>query len=143
MPGLGLHLGEAGMLEIRPGIGKFPGPFGGAMIIDHFFLRGGHGRIGPWIHEPLEGDGMDGCIHMVLRHFVDAEQRHRAPRERDCLRHSLLHHVAHLGCARLHIGAAEQRHPGRDGRLRGPHLYSLDVARDHDLLLSGTMRANG
>ena len=33
---------------------------------------------------------------MILRDLVDAEQRHRAPREGDGLGHALLHHVAHL-----------------------------------------------
>ena len=38
------------------------------------------------------------------------------------------------GGAGLHVGAAEQRHPGGDGGLRRPDLHALDVARHDDLL---------
>ena len=39
-------------------------------------------------------------------------------------------HVAYLGRARLHVGAAQQRHPGGDGALRGADLHALDVVGD-------------
>ncbi len=46
----------------------------------------------------------------------------------------LLQDVAHLGRARLHVGAAELRHERGHGGVRGADLQALDVAGRHDLL---------
>ena len=58
----------------------------------------------------------------------------RAPREGHRLGHPFFQHIADFRRAGLHIGAAQQGHPGGDGRLRRPDLHSLDVARHDDLL---------
>ncbi len=80
---LGLHLGEAGMLEIDPGIGELAGPLGGAVIVDHLLLRRRHRGVGARAHQPLEHHGRERRVHVVFGDLVDAKERHRAPGEGD------------------------------------------------------------
>src|SRR5262245_16887282 len=71
MPGLGFDLGQTRVLEIRPRIGEFPRPLGGAVVVDDLLLRRRHGRIGARAHQPLERDGVERRVHVIFRDLVE------------------------------------------------------------------------
>src|SRR5215475_2284003 len=72
---LGLQLGQAGALEVGPRIGEPPGPLGGAVVVDHLLLRRRHALIGALVHEPLERDGVERRVHVILGDLVEAEEQ--------------------------------------------------------------------
>src|SRR5262245_47959328 len=69
VPGLGFDFRQPRVLEIRPRVGEFASPFGGAVVVDHLFLRRRHGGIGARAHQPLKRDGVERRVHVILRHL--------------------------------------------------------------------------
>ena len=138
---VGLELLDALVLEIGPGARHLAGPLVGAVIVDHLLLRGRHLAVHRLVEHEREGGGVERHLHVVLGDLVDAEQRHRAPREGHGFGNALLENVAHLRRARLHIGAAEQRDERGHRGVRRPDLHALDVAGHGDLLRLGVERA--
>src|SRR5665647_451602 len=77
------HLGVAAEFEVSPWSGHFFSPLGGAMVVNHLLLGGGHGVVLALVHDPDERRDIQGRVHVVLDDLVDAKQRQRTPGEGD------------------------------------------------------------
>ncbi len=103
------------------GVANAQSPFVGAMVVDRPSSAPPTWRVGDRARTPLQRwSRVERCVHVILRHLVDTEERHRAPRGRSPASATpFSSNIAHFGGARLHIGCRRAASdPGGDRRLR-------------------------
>ncbi len=104
------------------------------MFVDHLLLRRRHAVVLRLVHRIGEDGRKERHVHVVLGDLVEAEQKHRAPREEDAVGHTALQHVARLRRRSLHVGAAQHGHHLPDRALRRADFHALDVLGQHHFL---------